>query len=258
MARRSVEGTCCICGAVGPLTFEHIPPEAAFNNVRILEADVEQLLAAQTLEERRNPRTTQNQRGAGSYTLCARCNSNTGAWYVPAYIRWAQQGRRNTHPSPPYIFNRPFVIEPLPIAKQIMAMFASACGPSFFAGFSDLVRFVLNPSITGLSPEVRIFAYYVDPRSRASRQSGITGNMNIDTGVTYVYAEIAFQPFGYVLCVNSPPPHRGLLDISFMADAAPGEERTLTLPLPGLQVNSVLPADFRTEREIEQAYVAAV
>lgn len=30
MAKR-VKGTCCICGQEADLTFEHIPPRAAFN-----------------------------------------------------------------------------------------------------------------------------------------------------------------------------------------------------------------------------------
>ena len=30
-----------------------------------------------------------SQRGAGGYTLCERCNSDTGAWYGAAFVSWA-------------------------------------------------------------------------------------------------------------------------------------------------------------------------
>jgi hypothetical protein len=220
-----------------------------------LEADVDRLIAAQTVEERRNPQTRKNQRGAGKYTLCATCNSNTGAWYVPPYLRWASQGWRNAYHFYPYVAHQPFEIEPLAVAKQVMAMFASACGPGFFEKNSDLVRFVLNRTQTGLPPHIRLFAYYVHANSSASRQSGITGNMNFEVShQTYVYSEIAFPPFGYVMCLNSPPPDPRLVEITAMAGFSAGKTHTLSLKLPALQVNSVLPGDFRSDAEIDACF----
>lgn len=257
MGRRWVEGECCICGTFGRLTYEHIPPEAAFNDDAILEADVESLIAAQTIAERRNPPTRKNQRGAGRYTLCASCNSNTGARYVPSYLRWASQGWRNAYHFYPHVANQPFEIEPLAVAKQLMAMFASACGPGFFKKHPELVRFVLNRSETGLPPHIRLFAYYVHPNSSASRQSGITGNMNFEVSPqTYIYSEIAFRPFGYVMSLNSPPPDPRLVDITSMASFSQGERLTFSLELPALQVNSFLPGDFRSDAEIDAGFTA--
>ena len=255
MGRRQVEGNCAICGSFGPLTFEHIPPEAAFNDTVVFRADIESLIAAQTIAERKNPRTRRSQRGAGGHTLCASCNNNTGTWYVPAYLRWAKQGWQNAYGSLPYLIHRPFEIEPLPVAKQLMAMFASACGAAFFQGRPELTRFVLNPSINGLPPDVRLYAYYVHPHSRASRQTGITSSLNLDVSSRiHVNAEIAFPPFGYVLALRPPAPDPRLIDITFMADAAEGEIRTLSLKFPALQVNSMLPCDFRTDEEIDAGF----
>jgi hypothetical protein len=255
MGRRKVEGVCCICGSFGPLTYEHIPPEAAFNRGAIREADVEWLIAARTIAERRNPPTRKNQRGAGRHTLCGSCNSKTGAWYVPAYVHWAAQGWRNAYGFYPYVANQPFEIEPLAVAKQLMAMFASACGPGFFEKHPDLVRFVLNRSQTGLPPEIRLFAYYVHAKSRASRQSGITGSLNFEVSrQTRVFSEIAFRPFGYVMSLNSPPPDPRLVDITDMASFSEGESRTLSLTLPALRVNSLLPGDFRSDEEIDAGF----
>ena len=174
---------------------------------------------------------------------------------MPAYLRWAQQGWRNAYDSFPVLMHRPFVIEPLPIAKQLMAMFASACGPRFFEKRTELPRFVLNRSQTGLPPDIRLYAYYVHPRSSASRQSGITGNLNLEEPVrSHTFSEIAFRPFGFIMCLHSPAPDPRLLDITFMAHASEGEQRTLSLPLRPLEVNSYLPADFRSDAEIDAAF----
>lgn len=256
MAKRKIEGTCCICGVTGPLTYEHIPPEAAFNDEAILEADVDQLIAAQTIQERDAVRKRKNQRGAGAHTLCASCNSNTGAWYVPAYIRWAQQGWKNLYHQEHRIHHRPFEIEPLLVAKQIMAMFASACGSDLFGSNPGLCRFVLNRDQSGLPPEFQIFAYYIHPFSSASRQSGITANLDLEDGASpSVYSEIAFPPFGYVLCLNrTRPPNERLVDITFMAHDSSKGERTLNLQLPPLPVNSFLPGDYRSQLQIDAAY----
>lgn len=257
MARKKVSGKCCICGTVGPLTFEHIPPEAAFNDGKILEADAEFMLRAQTFHEMMDPPKRQSQRGAGRYSLCGRCNSVTGAWYVPAYREWARQGWWNVNHNPDRIMSRPFEIEPLRVIKQIIAMFASACGPQLFEGSPNLRKFVLNQEEAGLPSGFRVFAYYMHPKSSASRQSGITSNGHFaEPFRIHVYAEIAFPPFGYLICVSdTPAPDRRLVEITFMADSKLGERREVSLPLPGLEVNSVLPADFRSMPEIRQAYL---
>ena len=104
-----VEGTCCICGSHGKLSFEHVPPKQAFNDHGVFEADVMKmpfmsppfggsariwrrenfknsaiswLLFASIVSvgigasSRQGPRATArkriSQRGAGRYTLCER------------------------------------------------------------------------------------------------------------------------------------------------------------------------------------------
>src|SRR5690606_19434915 len=88
MARRRTQGKCHICGQFGDLSFEHVPPEAAFNNRPIRVKSGMQLVNADLDDERGRTQ----QRGAGGYTLCERCNSLTGTWYGSAYVDWACQG----------------------------------------------------------------------------------------------------------------------------------------------------------------------
>jgi hypothetical protein len=37
-------GQCCICGVEGELSFEHVPPRAAYNDQRIFEANIQAMM----------------------------------------------------------------------------------------------------------------------------------------------------------------------------------------------------------------------
>ena len=82
-------GQCHLCGSSGPLTFEHVPPSAAFNDHRVLEADIHKLIGSDLLADLKNPTGKYNQRGSGKFTLCRRCNNDTGGWYGRAYVEFA-------------------------------------------------------------------------------------------------------------------------------------------------------------------------
>src|SRR5882757_150064 len=86
MARKKQIGICCICLQDGPLTFEHIPPEAAFNDRPIILADITRLIDQDLFKELEAQRGRESQRGSGRYSLCERCNVTTGNWYVRAYV----------------------------------------------------------------------------------------------------------------------------------------------------------------------------
>ena len=72
--RKKVKGKCRICGEIGELTFEHVPPHAAFNNksVKILEG---MDAISKALVSDKSGRI--QQKGMGAYTLCGKCNNNT-------------------------------------------------------------------------------------------------------------------------------------------------------------------------------------
>lgn len=89
MARKEHFGICHICGEYKKLTYEHIPPEAAFNNQRRQMSTVEELMNDKT--DNRAPwdieglRYKQFQQGTGFFTLCDKCNNYTGAKYGNTY-----------------------------------------------------------------------------------------------------------------------------------------------------------------------------
>jgi hypothetical protein len=173
MARTPIFGTCHICGTHGTLSFEHVPPKAAFNDKRVLRSTFEQTIASET---RDSPQGRIQQRGAGGYTLCEKCNNDTGSWYADAYTAWAHQAMKyvimsRARPSLAYPYN----IYPLRVLKQIICMFLSVNGSYFQQAHPDLVRFVLNRESKYLSPNIRVFAFYTF--SERMRSSGISASI---------------------------------------------------------------------------------
>jgi 5-methylcytosine-specific restriction endonuclease McrA len=77
----SVYGNCCICGIHSKLSFEHVPPRAAYNDQRVFEANIRGLAAGNWGGQERPAQGKWLQRGAGKETLCEQCNNCTGSWY---------------------------------------------------------------------------------------------------------------------------------------------------------------------------------
>jgi hypothetical protein len=139
---KSIFGICHICGQEKKLSFEHVPPRAAFNDRPVLRTAFEDFLCSENPDEIKGEI---QQRGAGAHTLCEKCNSDTGSWYGGPYAKWASQAMQliietRGKPSLGYSFN----LFPLRVLKQIICMFFSANSPQYQALNTDLVRFVLN------------------------------------------------------------------------------------------------------------------
>jgi|SRR5271165_1055265 len=251
LMRPPVFGDCHICGAHTKLSFEHNPPEKAFNDNAIL-ADVQKLRSGchPDLYEEGGRK---NQRGLGKFTLCESCNNKTGHWYGTAYVKFAKQGMGYLQASRyASSFLLSFRIHPLRLIKQIMCMFMSANGPKFQGAQQDLVRFVLNPDIRHLPSHLRLFAFYsIGDRSRSSGVSGVLKGYGTESPENYVFSEFTFPPFGYVLTFNCPAPDSRLVDISYLADDfAYKEERTIWLRLPVLPIFTFYPTDYRNRDQV--------
>ena len=250
--RKREHGTCCICGFVGELSFEHVPPEAAFNDQRVFEANVYSAIKARTLDELDDiDGSFGSQRGAGRYTLCETCNSNTGAWYGTAYVDWARQGMDYALlDSPGKRLKVGFSIHPLRVVKQALAMFASANGPDFFGGSPELTRYILNKEQGGFPEPLRLFVFLLDRSSSAARQTGISGVANLESAGIRVFSEIVFPPFGLVLSVDGNVPDARLQEITHFGRYGYHERADVVLDLPILPVTTYLPGDYRSRDEL--------
>lgn len=245
-------GYCRICGIYGRLSFEHCPPAKAFNEDPIVLANVEKLRAGYhpdnyDLDGRKQ------QRGAGAYTLCERCNNNTGSWYGPAYVKFAKQGMEYLQSSRSAgVFTLPLRIMPLRVVKQVICMIMSVNGPKFQRTQRDLVRFVLNKGLRHLPNHVRLFAFYsIGDRSRSAGVSELLKGYGSAFSTGYVFSEITFPPFGFVLIFNCAAPDDRLTDISHFADDFGYEdERTVWIRLPVLPVYTFYPGDYRNRDKV--------
>lgn len=271
MARKKVFGNCLICGTDTKLTFEHVPPRAAFNNYPAIGKQIFELTNKDP-DNYFEGKKRIYQRGAGAYTLCEKCNSNTGAWYGDAFADFAHQSldilkHAKGRPSIYY----PFRTYPLRVIKQIVTMFFSVNDDSFRGNHPDLVKFVLNKNERYLSPDIRILVYFnSSPRSRYIGGTSMTkispDDINLDTmenlqrkiesehSRSRLLSEIAFPPLGYVMTFNSESLDKQLVDISFFANYPYNDWTSIQLKLPVYPVYTWFPADFRSREQVQREF----
>lgn len=259
-------GKCRVCGATTELTFEHVPPKAAFNDRGLLAADLtHHFMEARADGRFGDPsamRRKKQPRGAGAYTLCGPCNNNTGAWYGREYVGWAEQGMeiRNAAPTGSSLALL-FHVLPARVSKMVLCMFASACGPGLFDAEPALRRYVLNREHVGIPKRYRLYCFLLSPDSTTSRQAGITGLIvgpNFSGSFrSHTFSEISFPPFGYILSIDSDPPDKNLTDISYFTDFRINDYRDVYLKLSVRHVNTYFPGDFRTRHEWDETIARA-
>ena len=243
-------GRCHICGHHRKLSFEHIPPEKAFNNRPVVLGKFKEAIE-QGLDY--TPRGPQQQRGAGAYTLCEECNSKTGSWYGSALVEWCYQGYRvlrysRGEPTLSY----PSTIYPLRVAKQIVTMFLAVNQVGFRDNNPELVDFVLDKERKNLNPKYRFFAYHM--AVGMTRHIGTSALGEFGSSDFKLISEITFPPYGYVFCIGSGPPDDRLVEITHFSGFNYESMRTIFLDLPVLPTHLPwLPGDYRTEKELRES-----
>ena len=259
--RRCVEGVCSICGKEGPLTFEHVPPQAAFNKSKVLTCSGFDYLKRDpdTLPwEMKGVRETVEQGGAGGYTLCERCNNTTGAWYARDYVHFVECAMQSKdHPSLLHVEGAPFVVMqfehvyPLRIIKQVLAMFSSVCGPGLTAANPELRRLILGKDQRGLDPD-HVGLYCYAWQGTVQRRTGVSGLLNLAANSCRerILADFSTTPFGFLLEFE-PQGGMGLWDITdFANQCSYGDAATFSWPVPIRENNTIFPGDFRTRQQV--------
>lgn len=242
-------GACRICETQGKLSFEHVPPKAAFNNKSVIRVGFDKAITVGPYD-RLTGRT--EQRGAGAYTLCESCNNTTGLWYAPAFSDWCVQGANILIKTGfnPRIFTIQYIF-PLRIIKQIVTMFFSVNPDTFASVNPELVKFVLNKDKMYLSPKYRFFMYF--NRGAATdrlRYAGIMAKANFDTGNITTLSEISFPPFGYVFTIDSEPPDNRLFEITHFARFRYKDFRVQEMKPVVLDTPTFVPGDYRKPEEV--------
>ena len=256
------------------MTFEHVPPRAALNDCPAVGKHILELINKDP-DNYLDSKGYKYQRGVGAYTLCSKCNSNTGTWYGGAFAEWARQSLdilKHTKGSPSLYYR--FHIYPLRVIKQIICLFFSINNDLFRCNHQDLVKFVLNKNECHLNPGIQILAYFnVGPHTRfvggtsIAKMGGVSPNeMSRDTmdnllsKYQHDYAksrslsEIAFPPLGYVMSFSSERLDNQLFDISFFAKYRYDDRVPIPLLLPVHPVYTCYPTDYRSREQIRRDF----
>lgn len=262
-------GICHICGEYKKLSYEHVPPETAFNNCRVKGWHPLNLINVSP-QDYDTQKYEQFQKGAGAYTLCERCNNTTGKWYGDAFGWFARQGLENLRVKGDAVhLYHVFRIFPLRVIKQIVTMFFSVRGRDLHKKQPDLVKFVLDKRGRYLNPDVRIYAYLnLGPHGRfmgdvvkctlnpdeitPDTLADMTASANCCMRLGHTINEIGFWPFGFVMDYGSEAPHPKAVDISYFSHYGYFDWEPLALGLPRLPVHTMYLGDYRTLAEIER------
>lgn len=251
MARKKISGTCHICGSVGKLSFEHVPPRAAFNHRKIRKVRFDDAVKLGPDEIAKGPI---EQRGAGAYTLCEACNNNTGAWYAKDFVSWCYQGAHVLVRTgfEPRVFTLHYLF-PLRIIKQVITMFFSVNSSGLREANPDLETFVLSKNRRYLPPKYGFYVYFSRGRSTDRlRYNGIAAMATFDGQDPTLLSEITFPPFGYLMTIDSPPPDRRLLDITHFTRYGYNDFAVMELRPPVLDTPTYFHGDYRTPKEVRE------
>jgi len=223
--RKLVYGNCKLCGEPGKLTYEHVPPKAAFNNGKsFYQATLDELIKLDSVDldlakYSKYPlhNFTKKQGGIGYFSLCGKCNNKTGSWYGSDFVSWSQQAmfillKSSGEPTLYY----PTFFYPLRVIKQIVTMFFSLCIEGLDKQEPELKAFILNPEKRFLDKKYKVYCYYNLNGSFRYLADNFIGNLN-ENKITHA-SELSFPPFGFVFTMNSPRPDNRLTDISHFAN----------------------------------------
>lgn len=235
------EGICALCGEYKKLSFEHVPPQCAFNDKPIFIQKYEHLIDKNSYFFGKK---SISNKGFGSYTLCESCNNNTGDWYGRDFGDFAHQGMAiiNQVGRNKYAIQGDYYIKPLNVIKQILVMFMSADKAGYLRSQKELVDFIFDREKTRLPAKYKVFIY--STLSPYKRMMGYSVVYTAKLGVQK-WAELNFQPFGYLLAEESLPAHEDMCDISQFGDCNYNQKIVVELTTAHLTVNSPWIGDYK-------------
>ncbi len=254
-------GKCKLCGETGNLTYEHVPPQKAFNSLPVKMYTFDEYMKTEIGCESRRPWDYSglygkiNQRGSGDYYLCRQCNNNTGAWYMAEYVRTSQIlncliKERNLTPGCRYSFTL-LDMHPLRFFKAIMTMFCDVNNDCF--GDEQLRKFLMEKEGTLFDlDKYQVYLTLVTPQMR--RIQSVSAVANLHQSGAVLTTEVASYPIGCQLCIDKPDWYQpdGIFINSLASYAFDDRCDVEFLNIPYFDINSQMPGDFRSKTEIEE------
>ena len=238
-------GQCHICGKYSKLTFEHIPPENAMNRGSATIYTGDNVMKRYRGEK---AKYINQQQGMGKYTLCEKCNNNTGSWYVPTYNDIARDVASYLHKKEQLnhgdIISFSFKNVPvLSFIKQVITMFCSLLPPLEVKrlGFDSLLLHKESNEINR-----KLFDIHIYLTSKAVGQLMIgpaEAWFKTDNGIdAQLVSDLCVYPFGFILNLTPEKPIKYGTSIMPLLDTEYNINYNFTIPLQYLERKSdVLP-----------------
>ena len=239
------EGECGICGKVKPLTREHMPPRAAFNQDRVLLAKIDKERSRAGVKWK----GIEKAGGHFEYVLCEDCNGKTGRWYGTEYVPFIKQAA--LYAVSEYLNKKITVnfrhIFPLRVAKEALAIICSSCGPGVTKQDTELRKLILGEKQRGLPSHLRLYAYLRG--HKGGRSSGVAGILNTQRGTSRVVAEFSWWPIGWLLTFQD---EAGLneCDVTNWFQYDCKDRHNLCLSLNCHYATTAYPLDFRSPEQV--------
>jgi hypothetical protein len=136
-----------------------------------------------------------------------------------------------------------------PLFQTLENVKMALCNAVFL--IEELRAFVLNKDAKGLDKsKFKICMYATD--SKMLKTNGLSSVMNFSENSFIILSEITVPPLGFILYINPPSDlkHTGI-DITTLADLAYDEKADIQFPFEVLEMNTILPNDYRSREQIE-------
>lgn len=233
--KKEIIGKCQLCGLRKKLTFEHVPPKAAFNSDAIFIQKYDHLLNELSPVYGKKMRSN---KGFGAYTLCKECNNNTGSWYAKDFAEFALQGMDILKYERENLEKVKFVIQfkPLNVVKQILTMFLSADTSGSILKVPKLQKFLLDKKSRNFPKNIKILMYCNCSVNKKMIGYSIGLFPNFE-GVCSL-SEINFKPFGYILVIGEAKSWIPYGNATPFLNFAYNEVQNVEMELPYLKVGT--------------------
>jgi hypothetical protein len=205
-------GTCNICSKECLLSKEHVPHKRACNQERIISYGIiDWLERSETGTFRRKGPIQQG--GVRGYTLCEKCNSDTGHWYGDEYVKWSHvvagilqqhfsdSDALDKNPNPKWVRLIFKQVYPVRFLKAVTTLLFSVNSPEFRLSHPELSTFVLDKDRIGLPDRYKFYlSLFVGP---VSRYVGVSRRLDVNSGLIAYLTEFSYFPFSCLLTIDT-------------------------------------------------------
>lgn len=151
--KRDKEGICNICGDMGILSWDHIPPKSA-----IFFSDVEITSIFNKYSEEKYPREY-SQNGTKFRTICGKCNNELGTYYDVSFVEFINDATKKIVTGFPNEESITCKIKPTKVIKSLFGHLLAAKGDYEDQLIDiELRKFLLDKSLW--KPEFNIFYWF--------------------------------------------------------------------------------------------------